>query len=460
MLRTPERVRAEQLRLERHEVPVAGREVDDALEVEVVLDPERDGHRAHPDAGHRRVADVDGVDAGGLEQPRGLDGPLDADRARRVDLDRDDEAAVRGAPGAGRSAGGASGVAARRRRDRRDDRRASRGRRAARSAPARRTGARASSAARIAAMCSGVVPQQPPTIAAPAATNRGVTSARYVRARGVDELALDPLGQAGVGEDRPGGRRPSRSRASRQPCGPAPQLTPMTSTSRAAIARAAAAGVVPSGQLELLAERQQRDDRQVGRGRGPPRPRCARCSTERERLEPEQVDAALEQAVDGLAERRPDRRVVEVEQVAGRRAERPDRPGDQHVAPGDVACLAGELGAATGQLAGLVGQPERGEPHAVGPERGGLDEVGARPRGTRGGSAPISSGRVATSSSRFARCGIPREKGACPSPRRRAAGPRASRSRNRARLHAGTIADRPVRADVAPSPDVPRRRRA
>ncbi len=40
------------------------------------------------------------------------------------------------------------------------------------------TGARASSAARIAAMCSGVVPQQPPTIEAPAATNRGVTSAR------------------------------------------------------------------------------------------------------------------------------------------------------------------------------------------------------------------------------------------------------------------------------------------
>ena len=55
---------AEQLRLERHEVPVAGREVDEALEVEVVLDAERDGDAAHPDPGHGRVADIEEVDAG------------------------------------------------------------------------------------------------------------------------------------------------------------------------------------------------------------------------------------------------------------------------------------------------------------------------------------------------------------------------------------------------------------
>ncbi len=36
-----------------------------------------------------------------------------------------------------------------------------------------------SSAARIEAMCSGVVPQQPPTIRAPASTMRGVTCAKY-----------------------------------------------------------------------------------------------------------------------------------------------------------------------------------------------------------------------------------------------------------------------------------------
>ena len=116
-----QRVRAEQLRLEGHEVPVAGREVDEALEVQVVLDPERDGHRAHPDAGHRRVADVDGVDAGRLEEPSRLDRPLDADGARRVDLDGDDEPAVRERPRRARSAAARRRDGRRRRRGRRVD---------------------------------------------------------------------------------------------------------------------------------------------------------------------------------------------------------------------------------------------------------------------------------------------------------------------------------------------------
>ena len=98
-----EGVRAEQLGLERHEVAVARRDVDDALEVEVVLDPERHGQGAHPDPGHRRVADVDHIDAGRLEEPGGLDRALDADGARRVDLDRDDVATVR--EGAGETGG-------------------------------------------------------------------------------------------------------------------------------------------------------------------------------------------------------------------------------------------------------------------------------------------------------------------------------------------------------------------
>ena len=87
-----EGVGAEQLRLERHQVPVTRRAMDQALEVEVVLDPE--GHRqgAHPDPGHRRVGDVDEVDAGVAQEPGRLDRPLDPDAPRRVDLDRDDEA--------------------------------------------------------------------------------------------------------------------------------------------------------------------------------------------------------------------------------------------------------------------------------------------------------------------------------------------------------------------------------
>ena len=162
----PEGVRPEQLRLEGHEVPVAGRDVDDALEVQVVLDPERDGQRPHPHAGHRRVADVDGIDAGRLEQARGLDRALDADRARRVDLDRDHEPPLGEGP---REAGGRGHVAGR---GVAVDPTARCGTAPGAPSVGALTGepARTSIAARIAAMCSGVVPQQPPTIAAPAAS--------------------------------------------------------------------------------------------------------------------------------------------------------------------------------------------------------------------------------------------------------------------------------------------------
>src|SRR5437762_9170708 len=68
--------------------------MDEALEIEIVLDPERDRHAAHPDAGHRAVADVDEIDAGRLEETSRFDRPLDADRARWVDLDGDHPAAI------------------------------------------------------------------------------------------------------------------------------------------------------------------------------------------------------------------------------------------------------------------------------------------------------------------------------------------------------------------------------
>ena len=87
----PEGMGAEQLRFERHQVSVARREVDQALEIEIVLDREGHGHAAHPDTRHGRVADVDDVDAGGLEQTGGLHRALDSNGPRRIDLDRDDE---------------------------------------------------------------------------------------------------------------------------------------------------------------------------------------------------------------------------------------------------------------------------------------------------------------------------------------------------------------------------------
>ena len=103
-----QRVGAQQLRFEGHQVAVARREVDQAFQVQVVLDAEGHGHRAHAHAGHGAVADVDEVDAGLLQQPRGLDGALDAHRARRVDLDADDEATL-GELACGRVAVGGGG---------------------------------------------------------------------------------------------------------------------------------------------------------------------------------------------------------------------------------------------------------------------------------------------------------------------------------------------------------------
>ena len=162
-------------------------------------------------------------------------------------------------------------------------------------------------------------------------------------------------------------------------------MTPTASTSAASSAASATSGVVPSAAIELLAERHLGHDRQVRR-----RPRLPdgveQMAEIGERLEHEQVDPALEQTVDLFPERRSDRGGVVAGQVARRATERADRSGHEDVPSRDVAGLTGELGAAPVQPGRPVREPEAGQPRAVGPERGGLDDVGARPRGTRGGS--------------------------------------------------------------------------
>ena len=198
-------VRTEQLGLERHEVAVARRDMDDALEVEVVLDPERHGQRAHPDPGHRRVADVDDIDAGRLEEPGGLDRALDADGARRVDLDRDDVATL--LEGAGEAGGrrrpvGRGGDLGADRRDRRG------------AAPARPSGDRHVPGARIDGAphrrdVLGRRPAAPADDGGPRVEHVADHPPEVVGAGRVDELALDALGQAGVREDGPPGARPS-----------------------------------------------------------------------------------------------------------------------------------------------------------------------------------------------------------------------------------------------------------
>ena len=129
------------------------------------------------------------------------------------------------------------------------------------------------------------------------------------------------------------------------------------------------------GQLQLLAERQLGDDRQVRRGT----PRLVggdeQVAQVHEGLEDQQVHAALEQAVDLLAERLADPRLVEAHQVAGRRAERPDRAGDEHVTPGDIPRLAGDARRGPVEPVCLAREAVNGEPDPIGTERRGLDDV-------------------------------------------------------------------------------------
>ena len=201
--------------------------------------------------------------------------------------------------------------------------------------------------------------------------------AEVVGRRRVHELPLDALRQAGVGEDglARAVHRDERVEAADR-TGPAVHAEHVDVDSDRERARGHR-GVGAVREHDVLAEREQRHDRQVGRRGSRLLDGDREVVDERERLEPEGVDAALEQALDGLPERRPHVGIAEVQDLAVRRAQRPDRSGDQHVATGDVARLAGDLRTASGQLAGAVGEAVRGKPHAVGTEGGGLDDVGA-----------------------------------------------------------------------------------
>ena len=186
----------------------------------------------------------------------------------------------------------------------------------------------------------------------------------------VDELALDPLGQAGVRAGWPGpagAHRRERIQAAHRP-GAAVDPDDVD-VGDAGQRRRRDPGRRPVRQREVLAERQQRDDRQVG-GSGPRLlDRDRQVVDERERLEPEQVGAAFEQPVDGLAEAAPDRPLVEVQDLARRRAERPDGPGHEHVPAGHVARLARDLGATPREPARLVAQAVRARAGCGSPRR-------------------------------------------------------------------------------------------
>ena len=166
-------MRAQQLRLQRHQVAVARGEVDQRLDADPLLAQRREGDAAHAHPRHRAVADVDAVDARRFQQRRALQHLVRVDAARRIDLDADDELAranlarQRRAVVDGRLDGGLP-------------------------ASLRRPGAASADVTtatplrswrgrtlRIAAICAGVVPQQPPMIATPASAKRRAYSAKY-----------------------------------------------------------------------------------------------------------------------------------------------------------------------------------------------------------------------------------------------------------------------------------------
>ncbi len=157
-------------------------------------------------------------------------------------------------------------------------------------------------------------------------------------------------------------------------CGPTPQLTPIASTPAATRARTAMLGRRAVGEHEVLAEGHRRDHRHVRR---PARLVDGEQQVRQveEGLDDEQVDAALEQAVDLLPEGGADDGLVGVAQLARRRPQRPDAPADAGVAAAHVAGLAGDLRGPPVEAPGLRREAERVEAQPVGPERERLDQL-------------------------------------------------------------------------------------
>ncbi len=346
-----------------------------------MLDPERHGQGAHPDPGHRRVGDVDEVDAGVAQEPGGLDRPLDADAPRRIDLDRDDEVAgVEELGQAGRWRRVVAAVAGGR--------------------PVRRAGWRSRLGpcrSRRGRWCRGrlgrvdrrshrrdVLGRRP--AAAADDPGAGLQQARrhgpeVLGARGVDEAALESLREPGVGHDRPRGVAIGGSAHRLEGIETGDRPGPAVDPDGVRACRGQRGGghrrAVAVGQDEFLAEGQRGDDRDVRRAAGLVDGENQLLEVG-ERLEHDQVRPALEQAVDLLAECGPRDGLGEDRPSPRRRTQRPDRATHERVAPADLACLAGELRGPPVERADLSFEAPSGQPLPVGTERQGLDQLGAR----------------------------------------------------------------------------------
>ena len=169
--------------------------------------------------------------------------------------------------------------------------------------------------------------------------------------------------------------RAIRSIVSSIGAGPTLQFTPMTVAPRRSSSGANVSGGVPSRRVAVLLGRHLRDDRQVAdAAHGVDR--RADLVQVAERLEDEQVDAALERAPRACS-RKYSSRLVDAG-LAPRLdadAERPDRAGDVGLVARRVPRDAARPGSV--DRVQPVGQAERAELDPVGAERVGLDDVGA-----------------------------------------------------------------------------------
>ena len=196
----------------------------------------------------------------------------------------------------------------------------------------------------------------------------------------IHELALDALGQAGVrlkraGHDGAGRAGPHQRLETGLRTGAAVDPDGVHARLRERGRRCGRSGSV--GQQQILAEGHLRDHGQVAGApdlldRGQQRLEVA------EGLAHEHVDAAFEEPFDLLAERRPGEPGMRPILDSERRAERPDRAGDERLTSGDVAGFAGQLSAAPVHPPGQLLEAELGEAEAVRTESVRLDRIGPR----------------------------------------------------------------------------------
>ena len=274
-----------------------------------------------------------------------------------------------------------------RRRVRTHRRARARGRRAA------RAGARFSSiAARIASICAGVVPQQPPMIAGAERARLRRELGEVVGRRVREDDARCRRGSRGR---RSGARRatsPSRciaASAFSAAAGPALWFAPAAATSSSASRSAAVSAETPPSVWPSRVEGHQRDDRER-RDAADGLDRGDELVEVEERLEHEQVDAAALEDLRLLAEELALLGRVEPLDVA----DRADRAGDEDVAPDTSRASRASRTADELIRSNSSSRKCSRELAPVGAERVRLDQLGAGADEARRAAATTLSGRA------------------------------------------------------------------